>query len=323
MHFHIDARHDGIMNGLTASIDQADRHVTLLVVGGTGESFAGDTRTEVSGLLAGVTLGLDARFRCRWVGYPASYGPAPDLAGISYLRSVEIGVDNLRTALIRTEGPVALIGYSQGAVVIRHALRQLADADHPAIARAIAVGFVADPHQPPGAVPGCAGWGVAGGGPELPSGIDYFWVGAVEDMICNASSDSFVRDIADITPSLAVGYWGEWLSHVWTVLRHNTFQNAGRTSLGLRQMVRDGARLVAAAREVLGYLPNTLRWGTIEVRNRRGGRHTSYAREPYRRHSLTDPYTTGCEALAAWLQVCATFSEVGEAHEAGLRDLVA
>lgn len=312
----------GFMGGLADEIGSAD-HVTLLVVGGTGESFAGDSRTEVSGLLAGVTAGLDDRFRCRWVGYPASYGPAPELGGISYLRSVQIGTENLWTAITRTEGPVALVGYSQGAVVIRNTLCSLADVGHPVIERVLAVGLVADPHQPSGAVPGCDGWGVAGPGPAMPRGVDAFWVGAAEDMICNASSDSFVRDIADLTPAFAVGHWREWFSQLWKTLRSNAFQNAQRTSPGLRQSVRDCARLIAAAREILGYLPRTMRWGSLVVRNRWGGRHTSYAREPYRRHSLTDPYTTGCEALAAWLQVCATFSAVGESHEAGLGHRVA
>lgn len=323
MHFHIDADNHGDMSGLTDEIGRTERRVTLLVVGGTGESFADDPRTEASGLLAGVTAGLDERFRCRWVGYPASYGPAPELGGISYQRSVRTGIDNLSAVVTHTDGPVALIGYSQGAVVIRHTLRALADAGHPVIARVLAVGLVADPHQPPGAVPGCDGWGVAGPGPELPRGVDAFWVGAPEDMICNASADSFVRDVADITPAFAIGHWHEWLSQVWRMLRNNAFQNAQRTSPGLRQSVRDCVRLAAAVREILGYLPSTMRWGAFVVRNRRGGRHTSYAREPYRRHSLTDPFTTGCEALAAWLQVCATFSAVGEAFEAGLRDRVA
>lgn len=294
--------------------------VTVLAVGGTGESYAGDRRTAVTGLLCEVTAGLDDRFVSRWVGYPASYGPAPHLDGMSYRRSVDIGARALTDALRDTPGPIVLIGYSQGAVVIRTALNQLAlnglngpDSDEGIVERLLAIGFVADPHQPPGAVAGCHGWGVAGPGPDLPDGVATYWVGAAEDVICNAAADSFIRDIADLTAALAVDRVRDWVGDMWTTLRRNTFQNARRTSPGPAQVRRDVGRLSSAAREVIGYLPGTLAWRGVRVRNRHGGRHTSYASEPYRRGSVTDPDTTGCQALAAWLQVCATFSPVGDA----------
>lgn len=289
--------------------------VTVLAVGGTGESYAGDRRTAVTGLLHEVTAALDDRFVSRWVGYPASYGPAPHLGGMSYRISVDTGARALTDALRHTPGPIVLIGYSQGAVVIRTALDELG-ADDDVVERLLAIGFVADPHQPPGVIAGCEGWGVAGPGPELPDGVATYWVGAPEDMICNASADSFVRDIADLTAALAVGRIRDWVGDMWKTLRRNTFQNARRTSPGPAQVRRDMRRLASAVREVTGYLPGTFAWRGVRVPNRRGGRHTSYAREPYRRGSVTDPDTTGCQALAAWLQVCATFSPIGDAGSA-------
>lgn len=281
--------------------------ITVLVVGGTGESFEGDTRTEVSGLLAGVTDALDDRFRAQWVGYPASYGPAPHLSGISYADSVDIGMRNVGDALDGTTGPVMMIGYSQGAVVIRRLLAERDAHADAAIARVLAVGFVADPHQPAGVVAGCAGWGVAGRGPDLPSSIPAWWVGAPEDMICNASRDSFIRDIADLTSALTFAAPRRWLGEIWKTLRRNSFQNAPLTSVGPAQWRRDLVRLAAAWREVRGYLPKVIVWRGVVIRNDTGGRHTAYHDEPYRQASITDPLTTGCEALAHWMQVQATF----------------
>ncbi len=169
--------------------------VTVFVVGGTGESHLGDRRTEVTGLLSGVADVLDERFACRWVGYrPATTAPEP--GGMSFADSVAIGAARLASLLAVSAGTVALVGYSQGAVVIRTALVALADRGDCVLGRILGIGFVADPHQPPGAVPGCDGWGVAGPGQPLPPGIPVIWVGAPDDMICNARPDSLVRDIA-------------------------------------------------------------------------------------------------------------------------------
>ncbi|MFW0796408.1 PE-PPE domain-containing protein [Gordonia sp. CPCC 205515] len=297
-----------------------DTRVTVLVVGGTGESFAGDDRTTVTGMLAAVTDCLDDRFAARWVGYPASYGPTPQLDGVSYRQSLTVGERHLRDALRATIGPVMLIGYSQGAVVIRAVLHDLWRSGDPMLRRVLAAGFVADPHQPPGVVDGCDGWGVAGPGPDLPPGLATYWVGAADDVICNAGADSLVRDIADLTASMALQRPREWAQQLWTLVRHNAFQNASRTSISLTQMRRDVGRIGAAAREVLGYLPRVMRWHGVAVTNRLGGRHTSYAREPYRRASRTDPDTTGCQALAAWMQVCATFAPPHDPYASPMAD---
>ncbi|PKZ67591.1 PE-PPE domain-containing protein [Gordonia terrae] len=286
----------------------ASSTITVFVVGGTGESFVDDARTDVSGLLAGVADELDDRFVCRWVGYPASYGPAPAPGGMSFVDSVAIGARRLRAAIQASTGPIALVGYSQGAVVIRTALADLDVDGAPDSDRILGVGLVADPHQPPGAVPGCRGWGVAGPGVDLPAGLPVRWVGAAEDMICNAAADSLVRDIADLTGSMTFAGVGRWGRSAWKVLRTNDLQNARRTSVRPAQWRRDLARLTAAWREIRWYLPPRIRISGLWVSNAAGGRHTSYRSEPYRRTSVTDPASTGCQVIARWLQVQATFA---------------
>ncbi|MGW8815696.1 PE-PPE domain-containing protein [Gordonia terrae] len=286
----------------------ASSTITVFVVGGTGESFEDDARTDVSGLLAGVADELDDRFVCRWVGYPASYGPAPAPGGMSFVDSVAIGARRLRAAIQTSTGSIALVGYSQGAVVIRTALADLDVDGAPDSDRILGVGLVADPHQPPGAVPGCRGWGVAGPGVGLPAGLPVRWVGAAEDMICNAAADSLVRDIADLTGSMTFAGVGRWGRSAWKVLRTNDLQNARRTSVRPAQWRRDLARLTAAWREIRWYLPPRIRISGLWVSNAAGGRHTSYRSEPYRRTSVTDPASTGCQVIARWLQVQATFA---------------
>ncbi|GAC54124.1 PE-PPE domain-containing protein [Gordonia amicalis] len=289
--------------------DAAPAGITVFVVGGTGESYPGDVRTEVTGLLSAVTDELDERFDSRWVAYPASYGPAPHPGGMSFADSVAIGARRLSGLLERTAGPVALLGYSQGAVVIRAALAGLWTRGDPVVTRLLGVGLVADPHQPPGAVPGCDGWGVAGPGAELPPGLPVMWVGAPDDVICNARADSLVRDFADLTRAMTFAALGRWGCNAWEVLRRNAFQNARRTAVRPSQWRRDVHRLASAWWEIRCYLPSMMRILGIVLTNSPGGRHTSYQYEPYRRGSVTDPASTGCQVIAGWLQVQATFAD--------------
>lgn len=287
--------------------------VTVLAVGGTGESFPGDERTEVTGMLASVTEALDDRFAARWVPYPASYGPATRLDGQSYRASVARGVTALARAVEQAVAqdphrPVMLIGYSQGAVVIRTLLSHPSSGNlTPHVA---AVGFVADPHQPPGVVLGCDGWGVAGPGAALPGDVPAFWVGARDDVICNASADSLLRDLADLSGVFSTRQIRVWLTDVNARVRSARLQNAARTRFAPSQWRRDVTRLAVAAREVRGYLPPALRLRRLSIDNPLGGRHISYDSEPYRRAPLTDPDTTGCEVLAHWLQVQATLGRL-------------
>ena len=128
------------------------------------------------------------------------------------------------------------------------------------------------------------------------------WIGHPEDMICNASEDSYIRDIADITRFMSFRTPKLWLRQVWVLLRSNGFQNAAKTRLSPRQWVTDVRRLRVAARELGGYLPRTLAWRGMRVANPSGDRHIAYASEP-----LDNSGLTGCQILAQWLQVNATF----------------
>ncbi|MFC4605589.1 PE-PPE domain-containing protein [Rhodococcus kronopolitis] len=274
--------------------------ITVLAVGGTGESRPDDRRTEVSGLLREVTAALDGRFDARWVGYPASYGPVA-VGGLSYPRSTEVGAARLLDAIERADGPVMLIGYSQGCSVIREVLGRIADG-RVGGGSVLAAGLVSDPQQPDGAVPGCRGRGVAGRGPAVPDRVPVLWIGHPEDVICNASDDSLVRDVADLTRWMSLRDPRTWLIRTWKMLRHNSFQNATKTRVSPRQWRTDLRRLRTAGREVLGYLPARLTWRGVQVANRRGGRHVGYAVEPLDAGGLT-----GCQVLAQWIQVQATF----------------
>lgn len=275
-------------------------HMTVLAVGGTGESHPDDHRTVVTGLLGHVTANLDERFTSRWVGYPASYGPV-SVGGLSYRQSTQSGVRRLIAKIAGVDGPVALIGYSQGASVIRELLGLMARGTV-SLPKVVAAGLVSDPQQPAGAVDGCDGSGVAGDGPEVPSSVEIMWIAHPSDMICNASDDSLIRDIADITRWMSFRTPKHWLQQVWALLRCNGFQNAAKTRLSPRQWIRDARRLRVASRELAGYLPRTLVWRRYRVANPSGDRHIAYATEP-----LDDSGLTGCQILAQWLQVQATF----------------
>ncbi|WP_188586316.1 PE-PPE domain-containing protein [Gordonia jinhuaensis] len=294
--------------------------VTVLVVGGTGEARADDDAGTVRGMLAHVVGELDHRFRGVWVPYPASYGPVPERDGVSYRTSVHAGVTALHASMAAARGPVILLGYSQGAVVVREFLGTLSATRSPdgpvswGQSHLIGAGFVADPHQPVGVVSGCDGAGIAGPGPEVPVGLPTLWIAHRDDMICNASRDSLLRDVADLTGWLSLADLGGWLCEMWNTLRRNSFQNAARTSVTPAQWWRDLRRVRIAVCEVLGYLPAFLMWAGLHIRNPRGGRHTSYATEPI------DPGSglTGCQVLAQWMQVQATFAvgPAGAGHAA-------
>ncbi len=280
--------------------------MTVLAIGGTGESHSGDDRTAVSGLLSSVTGALDERFDGRWVGYPASYGPVTS-GGLSYRQSTDIGVRALITAIRAADGPVYLIGYSQGCAVLRETLGRVATGEL-AVGSIVAAGLISDPQQPAGAVARCHGRGVAGVGPAVPENVSVLWIGHPHDMICNASDDSYIRDIADLTRWMSFRTPKLWLRQLWQLLCTNGFQNAAKTRLSPRQWVRDARRLRIAARELSGYLPTTLVWRKVHVSNPSGNRHIAYATEP-----LDDSGLTGCQILAQWLQVQATFSPYEQA----------
>ncbi|QNG18034.1 PE-PPE domain-containing protein [Rhodococcus triatomae] len=278
--------------------------VTVLAVGGTGESYPDDDRLEVSGILRGVVDALDPRFDARWVGYPASYGPVSP-SGLSYRDSVDAGVERLVARIEASSTPVLPIGYSQGCTVVREVLGRIADGRLPR-GPVVAAGLISDPHQPADVVRGCSGSGVAGAGPPTPDTVPVLWVAHPRDMICNAGDDSLIRDVADLTASMSLRTTHTWRRDIWALLRSNGFQNAPKTRVHPAQWRTDLRRVRAAAEEVLGYLPRRVDWHGVRITNRRGGRHVAYATEPLDTSGLT-----GCQILAQWLQVQATFRPRG------------
>ena len=285
--------------------DAGRARITVLAVGGTGESWIDDPRTEVTGMLSHVVAELDDRFGSRWVGYPASYGPVPARDGVSFAESVSIGVERLLAAIADADGPVALIGYSQGCTVVRRVLGAMTDG--PVFApHVLAVGLISDPERPHGSDPSLCGSGVAGDGPSVPDGLPLHWISHPQDVICNASVDSFVRDIADATAYLTLRDLATWAPRAAGEYLGHRFQNATRTAFGSRQWRRDVNRLRTAGREILGYLPRVQYRGRDY--NLRGNRHTAYATEPLARLRHEDYELTGCQMLAQWLQVQATFA---------------
>lgn len=251
-------------------------------------------RRRVRGLLSAVTDELDSRFDSRWVAYPASYGPVAD-GGLSFRHSTAMGVKALTAEIAQTDGPVMLIGYSQGCTVIRSALPTLNRAN------IIGVGLISDPQQPADVIEGCEGHGVAGDGPEIQPWIPVKWIGHPQDMICNASDDSYIRDIADLTRWMSFSQARVWAGKVWELLRSNAFQNAQKTRFSPKQWRTDLRRIRTAFLEVLGYLPTKLNLNRFQLKNPRGGRHISYAIEP-----LDESGLTGCELLASWMKVHAS-----------------
>lgn len=278
--------------------------VTVLAVGGTGESWIDDERTEVSGMLSHVTAELDGRFAARWVPYPASYGPFPERDGMSFAESAQIGVARLSAAIAATAGPLVLIGYSQGCTVVRQVLGEVA-AGRVDGARILAAGLISDPQRPAGTDTSLRGYGISGQGPEIPAAVPVHWISHPEDVICNASEDSFVRDIADATAFFTLRDLAGWAPRAVGGYLGHGFQNAAKTAFGWRQSRRDLDRIRTAGEEILGYLP-AVRLGKWML-NRRGNRHVAYASEPLARARYEIYDRTGCQLLAQWLQVQVTF----------------
>ncbi|MFI5783937.1 PE-PPE domain-containing protein [Nocardia sp. NPDC051570] len=267
--------------------------ITVLAVGGTGESNRGDTRTEVSGMLAAVTSRLSGRFSSRWIGYPAEYGPVGNGAdGTSFHASVRSGVRNLAQAAVKMTDPIVLLGYSQGCTVVREFLATPGAAEDFGV---VAAGFVADPQMPPGMAhgkPQQAGWGIAGKGGDVP--VPAWWIANDLDPIPNASADSLLRDVADLTEFMTTTDPVGWAGAVIDRVLDHSWQN-GRGAIDpvnpfdLRRTTR---RVETALMETFSYLPR------IPRINDEGGQHTSYAIEPYSGPGSA----TGCEVLAGLIE---------------------
>lgn len=181
---------------------------TVLVVGGTGECGPDDDAAEVRGLLSCVTARLDESWTPRWIPYPAGYGTPT-----SYDESADIGRARLWTALWdtldNTDGPIALLGYSQGAAIVGdvcHTVGHATTLFGHTTARIVAVGLFSDPHRNRGEIvgPDIGGEGISG--PRGPWGslggvVSSFC--APGDVICSTDPDTSVLNlVSDLTSQI-------------------------------------------------------------------------------------------------------------------------
>lgn len=280
--------------------------ITPIVMGGTSESYPGDTRTEVppNTMLWNVTKHLDPTFYnpARWVGYPAQY--AQDL---SYEESIAFGLNELNLAIyeevVGKGNKVALLGYSQSAVIVRRLLANIAAGEGEVEAAGFfaAAGLVADPVRPEGMSLGwkAPGYGLAGKEP-IWGRVPLLEVAAPDDPICSAPYNAFLRTAADFS-----GFFGftpralqTWMKNAGERVRSKQWQNA---NLDWGQFWLIGQKVQEALHHVSCYLPRTEYPNPIKGRppiviNSGGGRHTCYSTE-----RVPGSQYTHCELLAVEL----------------------
>lgn len=265
--------------------------ITPIVMGGTTESYPGDTRTEVPSntMLHGVTRHLDPTFfnPARWVGYPAQYAGQH-----SYEESMAIGTEALKTAITEetTAGNhVVLLGYSQSATIVR---RLLAECMNGTFGDPVwnaawikAAGLIADPVRPKGVALGHdphPGWyGVAGEEPVWDR-VPLLEMAADGDIIASAPENSLVRSVADFSAFFGFSANGlhQWVAGLIRTVTSRGWQNA---NLDWGQFWLVGQRVDQAIEGLRGYLPRSefrpTKWSAPIVINPRGGRHTCYGVE--------------------------------------------
>lgn len=251
--------------------------IVPLILGGTGESYPGDTRTTTpQSMLKGVLPALTTNFEPnRWVGYPARY--AQD--GYSFEESVAEGVAKVKAVaaeiLATPNRCVVLFGYSQGASIVRAFLEQTTDY------RVLGAGQVADPTRREdepvvGRNPG--GFGILHHRPRPRNGAFVYQAAASRDPICSLGPNSLLRNLGDFT-----GYFSTdpkenvaWMRDAIDKLGNKRWQMANLT-LAQRW---DFRRLANAVDEASGYLPREIMIGNHPIIwNRGGGRHTCYGVE--------------------------------------------
>lgn len=238
----------------------------VLAVGGTGESWPGDTRTNVSGMLSHITRELNPdEFDTQWVGYDSTYGPLPYPHGVSYAVSVHRGITRLIELIKDDTRPVILIGYSQGAAVISAFLDMLARGHFPELLpRVLCASLVANPNRKPGTGP-LPGMTVAGHGitydvdaPTPARIVPVSEIASPHDAICSAAPDSMLRALATITEFMSFTDLHAWGTDLYNEAKGIDWKAEATSWL---DWPRQWTRAQNAIAEALGYLM---------------GRHTSY-----------------------------------------------
>lgn len=264
----------------------------VLVVGGTGESYPGDSRTEVTGMTRNITKHLDPeQFTCRWVPYDAAYGPVTNPLGVAYADSVEKGLSALLARLEEDLRPVVLIGYSQGAAVVSALLDALSNPHTVGGLRKRIIGAVllANPNRPQGSdtlgpIPDTSGFGITYT-PEYPTParvVPTIEVAHPLDPICSADPDSMLRSIARITEFLSFTNLDKWGKDVLADAQAIDWMAKVQS---FSDVTYQANRFHRAIGEALGYIT---------------GRHTAYNVESPKGSPV--PYTT----LAAQWVLAAT-----------------
>ncbi|WNM69922.1 lysin B [Rhodococcus phage GuyFagieri] len=278
-----------------------------IVVGGTDESFPDDRRTEVPSqtMLYSITRYLDAAHfhPARWIGYPAVYAGVMDYeesvyAGIVAVYSV-MGEIMSSPAWDPAKDGFWLIGYSQGATIVRRLNAELLKGDLAEYRRFMrGISCVADPYRPEGVAldfdPG--GYGVAGTA-KWDKGTPMLQVAADRDPICAAPYNSFIRTLADFSGYFAMDQASlqEWARDLIKKIKSKGWQNA---NLDWGQFWLIGQRVDNAIDQIGGFLPRTEMRNPIPglppiVINPGGGRHTCYNHE-----RMPNSQYTYCERIA-------------------------
>lgn len=281
--------------------------ITPIVMGGTGESFPGDYRTDVpqDTMLAFVTKHLDTEFfnTARWVGYPASYAN-----GLSYEQSLGVGIEAVTIAMqeeFLAGNRVALLGYSQSAVIMRRllAMGKNSELGDPAVLapKILAAALVADPVRPEGMSLGWSapGYGIAGKEPVWDK-VPLLEVAAPDDPICSVPRNAFLRSAADFTGFFAFTPKAlqQWMKDAGEKVRSKQWQNA---NLDWGQFWLIGQKVHEALYHVSCYMPRIERPNPIKGRppiviNSGGSRHVCYNYE-----LVPGSQFTHCELLAVEL----------------------
>ncbi|MBF6330845.1 alpha/beta hydrolase family protein [Nocardia transvalensis] len=182
---------------------------TVLFVDGTWH--VDTSRPDKLGMLRSVADALLPDIERETVLYPAVYGWPT-----SYRDSVNEGTANLRRAIDLAEGPVYLVGYSQGATIAGEL------AEHTKVSRTY---LFADPHRPARRYVGDVDPGGCGlAGPRWRDAtVHYFALPG--DPITAAPMDSPLRDLADFTDAMGPNAI-EWFSVAASKLLTGDWQNS-------------------------------------------------------------------------------------------------
>jgi pimeloyl-ACP methyl ester carboxylesterase len=263
----------------------------VLAVPGTGESYPGDTRTAVTGMIANITGKVDpSQYESRWVAYDASYGFVPMPTGVSYAESVQQGLSALLTALYADTRPVFLIGYSQGSTVVSAFLDLLAAGHYPDLKDRIAGAvLLANPARPDGAPTlgprhvGSYGITYDPKNPTPARVVPAIEVANPQDGICSAAPDSFLRDLAIVTEFMSfvdLATWGQSLLTAAEAIDWKALATAQNLDL-----VYQFNRFSRSVGEAVGYVT---------------GRHTAYNVE-----NVPGTVITYTDLAAKWIDMAA------------------